>query len=98
MLASQASEAIGSHPSFIKVLGRVQGAPDGQLGLVFPLISHEEFSVLGGPPSFESVTRDTYQEGQVGCCRCCRLWFNRIPHCNVMWVWDKFVSLCYCDV
>ena len=37
----------------------LQGAPDRQTGLVLPLIP-ASFGVLGGPPSFESVTRDQF--------------------------------------
>ena len=45
------------------VLGRVIHAPDGQQGLVLPLIP-PEYTILGGPPSFESVTRDVYPPTQ----------------------------------
>lgn len=60
----KASEAAGSHTSSLKVLGRVVNAPGNQLGLVMQLIS-KEYTNLGGPPSFESVTRDTYESGKV---------------------------------
>ena len=60
----KASEAAGSHTSSLKVLGRVINAPGNQLGLVMQLIS-KEYTNLGGPPSFESVTRDTYESGKV---------------------------------
>lgn len=59
----KASEAAGCHPCSLEVLGRTINAPDGQLGLVMPLIP-SEFSILGGPPSFESVTRDTFEAGK----------------------------------
>jgi serine/threonine protein kinase len=59
----KASEAAGCHPCSLEVLGRTINAPDGQLGLVMPLIPCE-YTILGGPPSFESVTRDTFQTGK----------------------------------
>lgn len=59
----KASEAAGSHPCSLEVLGRTINAPDGQLGLVMPLIP-SEYSILGGPPSFDSVTRDTFEAGK----------------------------------
>ena len=58
----KASEAAGSHPCSLKVLGRIVNAPGNQIGLVMQLIS-KEFANLGGPPSFESVTRDTFESG-----------------------------------
>ena len=58
----KASEAAGSHTCSLKVLGRIVNAPDNQIGLVMQLIS-KEFANLGGPPSFESVTRDTFESG-----------------------------------
>jgi serine/threonine protein kinase len=59
----KASEAAGCHPCSLKVLGRTINAPNGQLGLVMPLIPCE-YAILGGPPSFESVTRDTFEAGK----------------------------------
>lgn len=56
----KASEAAGSHFCSFEVIGRISEAPSGQLGLVMPLIP-EEFKILGGPPSFTSVTRDTFE-------------------------------------
>jgi serine/threonine protein kinase len=58
----KASEAAGSHNCSLKVLGRIVNAPGHQIGLVMQLIS-KEFANLGGPPSFESVTRDTFESG-----------------------------------
>jgi serine/threonine protein kinase len=58
----KASEAAGSHTCSLKVLGRIVNAPGNQIGLVMQLIS-KEFANLGGPPSFESVTRDTFESG-----------------------------------
>jgi hypothetical protein len=63
----KAMEAAGSHPNAIQVMGRLKDvpSPDGteQLGLVLPLIpSH--FTILGNSPSFQSITRDTYEKGK----------------------------------
>ena len=55
----KAMEAAGTHDNCVGVLGRLSGAPDNGLGLVLPLLP-PTFSVLGGPPSFQSVTRDTF--------------------------------------
>jgi hypothetical protein len=52
--------AVGcSHPNFVGALGVVHGAPQQQLALVLPLIA-PTYTILGGPPSFASVTRDTF--------------------------------------
>eukprot|EP00596_Hydrurales_sp_CCMP1899_P000911 CAMPEP_0119040664 /NCGR_PEP_ID=MMETSP1177-20130426/10679_1 /TAXON_ID=2985 /ORGANISM="Ochromonas sp, Strain CCMP1899" /LENGTH=311 /DNA_ID=CAMNT_0007005959 /DNA_START=812 /DNA_END=1744 /DNA_ORIENTATION=- len=59
----KASEAAGNHPNSFEVLGRIINAPDKQLGLVMPLISNE-YKILGGPPSFETITRDTFPVGK----------------------------------
>ena len=52
-------EAAGSHRCCLRVIGRLEGAPFSQLGLVLPLIPPDYF-ILGNPPSFATVTRDTY--------------------------------------
>lgn len=64
-VSHQATEAIGSHSAFISVLGRVNGAPNNQLGLVLPLLdtSPTAYQILGNPPSFDTITRDTYPPG-----------------------------------
>lgn len=49
----------GSHANCASVLGRLVDAPNGELGLVLPLIP-PSFVILGGPPSFQSITRDTF--------------------------------------
>eukprot|EP00981_Chlorochromonas_danica_P006107 scaffold1287_cov253-Ochromonas_danica.AAC.20 len=54
------SENVGNHPTFIKVLGRVVDHPAGLPGLLLPLLPLDRFSILGGPPSFQSITRDTF--------------------------------------
>lgn len=51
--------AAGDHDHLISPLGQVANHPDQKQGLVFPLIP-PSYRVLGGPPSLESCTRDTY--------------------------------------
>ena len=55
---------MGAHPNSIHVYGRLVNTPNSELGLVLALISPEYYT-LGLPPSFESVTRDTYHPGQI---------------------------------
>ena len=53
--------AAGEHPNLIKVLGRVAGHPDNQVGLVMELID-PSFSNLADLPSFDSCSRDEYAD------------------------------------
>lgn len=55
----QACLAAGSQENLVGVLGEVCDHPDGQLGLVLPMLDRN-FEILGNPPSFESCTRDTF--------------------------------------
>ena len=55
----QACLAAGSHENLVGVLGQIINHPLGQRGLVLPLLDRE-FEILGGPPNFESCTRDTF--------------------------------------
>ncbi len=55
----QACMAAGSHPHLIGPLGQIVGHPEQKNGLLLPLIP-PSYSVMGGPPSLESCTRDTY--------------------------------------
>jgi serine/threonine protein kinase len=57
-----ASLNAGQHPQLIPVLGKVAGHPEGQSGMVLPLIS-PNCRNLAGPPSLDSCTRDVYAEG-----------------------------------
>lgn len=59
----QACIAAGSHPNLVNVLAKLDGAtaPDKQAGLLFDLLD-EGYQTLGGPPSLESCTRDTYSD------------------------------------
>ena len=51
----------GVHPHLVPVLGSLVHHPQGLDGLVLELIS-PEYRSLAKPPSFESCTRDVYQE------------------------------------
>jgi hypothetical protein len=55
----QACIAAGSHPNLVNVLGKVEHHPDQKAGLVLSLIP-ADYQNLGGPPSLETCTRDTY--------------------------------------
>ena len=59
----QACLAAGSHENLVGVLGQITNHPLDQRGLVLPLL-HREFEILGGPPNFESCTRDTFVSHQ----------------------------------
>ena len=52
---------MGQHPNLVKPLAQVQD--EGRLGLVMALIP-PEYTNLGGPPSLESCTRDTFPKEQ----------------------------------
>jgi hypothetical protein len=54
--------AAGGHPYLVGAIGRLSGHPEGQEGLVMPLIP-AHWRVLAGPPSLESCTRDVYDPG-----------------------------------
>ena len=51
--------AAGAHPNLVGALGRLAGHPQGQQGLLMPLLP-PGWRVLAGPPSPESCTRDIY--------------------------------------
>jgi len=53
--------AAGVHPNLVKVLGQLQDHPEQKQGLVLALIP-PSFKNLGGPPSFDTCTRDVYPE------------------------------------
>jgi hypothetical protein len=49
------------HPNVIRVIG---ASPEPRLGLVLELLDvRNEWTELGGPPNFETCTRDTYKDG-----------------------------------
>ena len=51
--------ASGSHPSLVKLLGKIDFHKEQKSGLVMELIPND-FSNLGKPPSLESCTRDIF--------------------------------------
>ena len=53
--------AAGLQPHLIGATGRVVGHPERRQALVMPLVD-PSFSVLAGPPSLDSCTRDVYAE------------------------------------
>ena len=55
----QACIAAGAHPNLVKVVGKLSQPIQGKAGLVFSFIT-PEYGNLGGPPSLDSCTRDTY--------------------------------------
>ncbi|HEY3300082.1 MAG TPA: leucine-rich repeat-containing protein kinase family protein [Methylophilaceae bacterium] len=50
-----------SHVNLVGLKGIIHNHPEGTLGLVMPLLE-TKLSVLAGPPSFESCSRDVYQD------------------------------------
>ncbi len=57
-----ASLAAGCHPGLIELIGEIGDHPAGVPALVMALIA-PRFSVLSGPPSLDSCTRDVYDAG-----------------------------------
>ncbi len=55
--------AAGSHPNLVSVLAKLNEKADsnGQAGLLFDLLA-KDYQNLGGPPSLDSCTRDTYSD------------------------------------
>ena len=60
----QACMAAGTHPNLVNVLGKLGQPIEGKAGLVFSFITGD-YDNLGGPPSLETCTRDTYKEDTV---------------------------------
>ncbi len=56
----QINEAVGTHDSFVPFLGRIVNHPEGKPGLLLQILDEGQYKVLGGPPSYETVTRDTF--------------------------------------
>ena len=54
--------AAGPHPNVMGALGRVSDHPQGQAGLVMPLLP-PHWQALAGPPSLASCSRDEYAPG-----------------------------------
>ncbi len=55
--------AAGSHPNLVSVLAKLDEKADSnsQAGLLFDLLA-QDYQNLGGPPSLDSCTRDTYSD------------------------------------
>lgn len=56
--------AAGKHPNLIPVLGKIKNHPEKKSGLIMELIA-PSFINLGNPPSFETCTRDVFDEACV---------------------------------
>ena len=56
-----ASIAVGLHPHLVGVMGKIRHHPNGEQGLVMPLIA-SNYTNLAQPPSLESCTRDIYAQ------------------------------------
>jgi tRNA A-37 threonylcarbamoyl transferase component Bud32 len=54
----------GSHVNLVPLLGEIENHSENKKGIVMELIS-SEYSNLGNPPSFETCTRDVYEENTV---------------------------------
>ena len=54
----------GSHSNLVPLLGEIKNHSENKKGIVMELIS-SEYSNLGNPPSFETCTRDVYEENTV---------------------------------
>lgn len=52
----------GAHENLIPVLGKIKNHPEDKPGLIMKLISPDYIN-LGNPPSLETCTRDTFEEG-----------------------------------
>ncbi|MDX2228804.1 MAG: leucine-rich repeat-containing protein kinase family protein [Leptolyngbyaceae cyanobacterium bins.349] len=55
----QACMAAGSHPNLVTLLGKLINHPEQKDGLIFAFLP-PTYNNLGGPPSLETCTRDTY--------------------------------------
>lgn len=54
--------AAGNHKNLVTVIGKLKNHPQQKMGLLLELIpSH--YKNLGGPPSFDTCTRDTFKPG-----------------------------------
>jgi hypothetical protein len=56
--------AAGNHENLISVLGKIKDHPEDKSGLIMTLIS-PVFRNLGNPPSFDTCTRDVFDETSV---------------------------------
>jgi serine/threonine protein kinase len=53
---------MGKHPNTLSVLAVVENTPNDLPGLLLPLIP-PSYTILGNPPSFQTISRDCYPEG-----------------------------------
>jgi serine/threonine protein kinase len=60
--------AAGGHPHLVPVLGKISHHPEQRQGLVLALVP-PAYRNLGGPPSFQTCTRDTYPASTRFSCR-----------------------------
>lgn len=54
--------AAGNHNNLVTVIGKIKDHPQQKTGLLLELIP-SNFKNLGGPPSFDTCTRDTFKPG-----------------------------------
>lgn len=54
--------AAGNHKNLVTVIGKIKNHPQQKTGLLLELIP-TSFKNLGGPPSFDTCTRDTFKPG-----------------------------------
>ncbi len=59
----QASVAAGLHPNLISAIATVTDTPEHKPAIVLPLVP-TEFSQLGLPPNFKTLTRDVFAKGK----------------------------------
>ena len=52
----------GAHPNLVGVIGVIHNHPQGNLGLVMPLLE-ADLKILAHPPNMETCSRDIYEEG-----------------------------------
>lgn len=56
-----ANIAVGHHPNLTEIKGRLSNHPENKQGLLMSLLN-SDFKNMAKPPSFESCTRDVYDE------------------------------------
>lgn len=59
------TERVGNHANFIGIHGRLLHHPEGKQGMILPLLNASDYYPLGKPPSFDSISRDTFETYQV---------------------------------
>ena len=56
-----ASIQAGKHENLVPVLAKIENHPEGKSGIIMDLIDSSYYN-LGGPPSFDTCTRDVFDE------------------------------------